>query len=128
MAIPDTLSAFLLPFTARLSDKYGKHIQSIMLVSKFRWILTTAFLMSISHGMLAYAYPPLSPIPSLLIFGLCYSNNYLLYSGIPKIVSKRTLGLALYATSLLFTLVVYKLRLSTHRLLSRPSLFHILCI
>lgn len=103
MAIPDTLSALFVPISSKLSGIFGKQVQTLFFTCKYymklSWSHLLALCMAMSHYFLAYSNPPeyvSSPVPILVILGICYSNLFLCYSLIPVIIENRKLGLALY--------------------------------
>ncbi|KAI8903264.1 major facilitator superfamily domain-containing protein [Gorgonomyces haynaldii] len=100
MAIPDTLSALLVPFVGTLVDTFGHRI---------KWLIASGSIMLTVHLYFAFATPQ-SPQPFvfLCLLGIAYSFLITCWSIIPLLVEKRTgTGFGIATTSLNISLVVF---------------------
>ena len=88
MAVPDTISAIMVPFVGTFVDRYG-HRCKVMIV--------TGCIMVGAHLYFAFATASSpSPIPVLVLLGLAYAMLLTFWPCIPLIVSEDCLSTALY--------------------------------
>jgi Na+/melibiose symporter-like transporter len=86
MAVPDILSAILVPLVGAYVDRFGHRIKIL---------IVCGFMICSSHFFLASGQPPKyipSPVPFLLVLGLAYSMLFTYWSCIPILVSTYNLA------------------------------------
>jgi hypothetical protein len=86
MAVPDILSAILVPLVGAYVDRFGYRI---------RILIICGFMISSCHFFLASGQPPQyipSPIPFLLTLGVAYSMLFTYWSCIPILVNTYNLA------------------------------------
>jgi nitrate/nitrite transporter NarK len=94
MAIPDTISALLIPFVGTFVDRFG-HRCKVMIVC--------GLIMMTCHTYFAFAIASdPSPIFALISLGLAYAMLLTFWPCIPLIVKEGTLSTALYVPCLPF--------------------------
>jgi MFS-type transporter involved in bile tolerance (Atg22 family) len=88
MAIPDFVSAILVPFAGTFVDKLGRRVKVLFVCG---------MLMTVFHYVMAYATAATlpSPIPLLVLLGLSYSLLLTFWPCIPIVVPEKTLATAL---------------------------------
>ncbi|KAJ3300794.1 hypothetical protein HK104_003765 [Borealophlyctis nickersoniae] len=90
MAVPDTISAILVPLSGLFVDKYGHHTHVL---------ITCGGLMTLVHLYLGTVSPESaaahgSPIPALAVLGIAYSMLLTIWPCIPAVVDESKLAMA----------------------------------
>ncbi|KAJ3219218.1 hypothetical protein HDU67_002214 [Dinochytrium kinnereticum] len=94
MAVPDVISAVLVPFCGTFVDRYGKRVKILILCGS---------LMGLVHFIFGFATPETvpSPLPTLWILGFSYAMLLTFWPCIPLVVDEKNLATAFGAATAL---------------------------